>query len=418
LAARFFGFPGNDLGVIGVTGTDGKTTTSYLIDAMLRSNGIRTGLVGTISVRIGESVVEHDTRQTTPESLEVQRLLADMRSASVQWAVLEATSHALALYRLNDCPFDIGVITNVTREHLDFHGTVEAYRQAKAGLIRRVEAGNDRPYPRSIIANLDDEGARSIAATSSIPVTWFSASDPNAQLYASQVEVHSEGTRFLLGAGDTSVQINLKLIGGYNVFNALAAAGAGIALGLSVDEVRHGLEALPHVPGRMQRVVAGQPFGVIVDYAHSPASLEATIRLVRKVTTGKVIVVSGSAGERDTGKRPVQGRISAELAEFSIFTSEDPRFEDPDLIIQEIAAGAEQIGATEGSDYVVIENRREAIDKAIDMARPGDTVLLAGKGHETCMIYEDKRVPWNEAGEAMQALRRHGYKQQASELEG
>jgi UDP-N-acetylmuramoyl-L-alanyl-D-glutamate--2,6-diaminopimelate ligase len=332
-----------------------------------------------------------------------------MRGEQVDWAVLEATSHALALYRLNDVPFDIGVITNVTREHLDFHGSVEAYRAAKAQLIRRVESRTDRERPRAAVINLDDEGARAIGLTSSVPVTWFSTRDPSANIFADEVLVHAAGTTFQMTAGHTSAPVDLKLIGSYNVFNAMAAAGVGFALGLDFDAVTSGLESLEHVPGRMQRIACGQPFSVIVDYAHSPASLEETLNLVREVTKGRVIVVTGSAGERDRGKRPLQGKISAELSDLAIFTSEDPRFEDPETIIREIAEGAESAGARNGVDFFEIENRREAIATAIDYAQPGDTILLAGKGHETCMIYENERIPWNEAGEAIKALHRCGF---------
>jgi UDP-N-acetylmuramoyl-L-alanyl-D-glutamate--2,6-diaminopimelate ligase len=409
LAARYFEYPGDHLGVIGVTGTDGKTTTTYLIDAMLRANGSRTGLIGTVAIRIAERLIEHDTRQTTPESLEVQRLLTDMREESVNWAVLEATSHALALYRLNDVPFDIGVVTNVTREHLDFHGTVQSYRAAKAKLIQKVNARTVRPFPRAVIANLDDEGAREIATSGDVSVTWFSVLDNSAELFADQITVHARGTDFRLSYRGQSTMINLKLIGGYNVFNALAAAGVGVNTGLSLDAVKTGLEWLTHVPGRMQRIESGQPFSVIVDYAHSPASLEQTLELMRSVTEGRMIVVTGSAGERDRGKRPVQGRIAAELADLAIFTSEDPRFEDPDEIVRQIAAGALEIGATEGEQFLCVENRRDAIATAVARAQPGDSILLAGKGHETCMIYGDERVPWNEAAEARNALQRHGF---------
>lgn len=418
LSARFFDYPGDSLGVIGVTGTDGKTTTTYLIEALLRDAGFRTGLVGTVSIRVGDEVVEHDTRQTTPESLEIQRLLADMRDSKVDWAVLEATSHALALPRLNDCPFDIGVITNVTREHLDFHGSVGAYRAAKAQLIRRVESNLNRPYPRAAVVNLDDDGARTIGMSSSAPLSWFSTRDSSADIFAGEINVHAQGTRFRLSVGGESTVIDLKLIGGYNVLNAMAAAGVGHAIGLDLGAIRSGLESLPHVPGRMQRIAGGQPFNVIVDYAHSPASLQETLELVRSVTPGRVIVVSGSAGERDRGKRPIQGKVCVELADHAIFTSEDPRFEDPDAIIQEIAGGATSAGARAGSEFSMIENRREAIASAFAIAEPGDTVLLAGKGHETCMIYGDERIPWNEAAEAIGALRAAGLTEPILDSEG
>jgi UDP-N-acetylmuramoyl-L-alanyl-D-glutamate--2,6-diaminopimelate ligase len=409
LSACFFNYPGEKLGIIGVTGTDGKTTTSYLIDAMLRAKGMQTGLVGTIAVRIGDELLKHDTRQTTPESLEVQRLLADMRGASVDWSVLEATSHALALYRLNDVPFDIGVITNITREHLDFHGSVEEYRAAKARLIRRVESSVNRRFEPAVIANLDDPGAREVAATSTVPVTWFSTHDRSADLFADRIRVHTQGTSFRCFLGDSYVDVDLKLIGEYNVFNAMASIGAGMAAGLSFNEACRGVESLSNVPGRMQRVACGQPFNVIVDYAHSPASLEQTLRLVRQVTEGRVILVMGSAGERDRGKRPVQGRLAAELADFSVFTSEDARFEDPDMIIAEIAQGALDVGAREGVDFIRVEDRRTAIETAIGRAASGDAVLLTGKGHESSMIYGNERVPWDEELEARRALERLGF---------
>ena len=412
LAARFFGYPGASLKIVGVTGTDGKTTTGYLIEVMLRASGYRTGMLGTIAIRLGDQVIEHDSRQTTPESLEVQRLLADMRSARVDWAVLEATSHGLVLPRLDCCPFDIGVVTNITQEHLEFHGTIEAYRQAKARLLERVDAAANRPGPHGVVLNADDEGARSIAsAAGSAPVIWFSSRGADADLTATDIEIAGDGTRFRLETPTGAADVHLSLIGQFNVDNALAAAGVGHLIGLSPAEIAAGLGSLDGVPGRLRRVVAGQPFEVIVDYAHTPESLEKTLRLVRGLVSGRVIAVFGSAGERDRVKRPLQGRVGARFADIAIFTSEDPRCEDPEAIIAEIAAGAKAAGAVGGSDYLCIEDRRAAIRAAIERARPGDAVVLAGKGHERCMIYGVERRPWNEAGEAMSALREIGYGQ-------
>jgi UDP-N-acetylmuramoyl-L-alanyl-D-glutamate--2,6-diaminopimelate ligase len=410
LAAAFYDNPGDSLGVIGVTGTDGKTTTTYLIDAMLRAAGHTTGMIGTVAIRIADELVDHDTRQTTPESLDVQQLLAEMRASRVDWAVLEATSHALALYRLNCCPFDIGVVTNVTREHLDFHGDIEGYRAAKARLLQRVRDRDDRPYATGAVLNADDEGTLAIAhERGDVRTVWYSSRGPQVDLRAEAVEQHARGTRFRLRAGDDVATVDLKLIGLFNVENALAAAGVGRLLGLSLGQIAVGLGSLRSVPGRLQRVDAGQPFQVVVDYAHSPASLRLAIELVRNVTRGRVIAVFGSAGERDRGKRAVQGRVSAELADVSILTSEDPRFEDPMSIIDQIAGGAREIGAREGRDYYRIENRRLAIEQAFSLARPGDAVLLAGKGHEQCMIYGSQRRPWDETTEAREALAALGY---------
>jgi UDP-N-acetylmuramoyl-L-alanyl-D-glutamate--2,6-diaminopimelate ligase len=410
LAAAFYDYPADSLGVIGVTGTDGKTTTTYLIDAMLRAAGHTTGMIGTVAIRIADEIIDHDTRQTTPESLDVQQLLAEMRAARVDWAVLEATSHALALYRLHCCPFDIGVVTNVTREHLDFHGDIESYRAAKARLLQRVRDRADRPYTSGVVLNADDVGTLAIAPErGDVRTVWYSSRGSRADLQAEDVEQHAEGTRFRLRRGDDSAIVDLRLIGLFNVENALAAAGVGSLLGLSLDEIARGLGSLRAVPGRLQRIDAGQPFQVVVDYAHSPASLRLAIELLRNVTDGRVIAVFGSAGERDTGKRAVQGRVSAELADVSIFTSEDPRFEDPLVIIDQIADGAREVGVREGREFYRIEDRRLAIETALSLALPGDAVLLAGKGHEQCMIYGSQRRPWDETAEARGALAALGY---------
>ena len=411
VGARFYRDPGDAMGLIGVTGTDGKTTTSYLIDAILRAKGFRTGLIGTVAVRIADELTEHDMRQTTPESLEIQHFLAEMRDAEVNWAVLEATSHGLELHRLDTCPFDVGVVTNITLEHLELHGTVENYRRAKARLLERVAASAGRPYPRGVVLNRDDEGASSIASyAGSQRIVWFSMEDGGADVSASNVDLRADGTTFTLKLPDRSErQVTLNLVGRFNVENALAAAGATFVAGLTADEITRGLESLRAVPGRMVRIDRGQPFNVFVDYAHTPDSLEKILRLVRGMVPGRVIVVSGSAGERDRVKRPLQGDVCARLADLAIFTSEDPRFEDPDAIIEEIAAGALRAGKERGRDYLLIEDRKAAIEAAMDAAGPGDAIVLAGKGHEGCIIYGAERRPWDEVAEAEQALAHRGF---------
>ncbi len=410
VAERFYGSPGDSLGVIGVTGTDGKTTTTFLIDSILRKASLRTGMIGTVSVRIGDEITEHDTRQTTPESLEIQHLLSQMRSAGVDWAVLEATSHGLELHRLDTCPFDIAVVTNITHEHLDFHGTVEAYRRAKARLLESVATSTDRPYPRGVVLNRDDEGARSIAPfAGDIPIVWYGLECAECDLGASSIAVSAAGTRFTLTVDNARRDVHLRLIGTYNVYNALAAAGAAKLVGLSLDDIVDGLESLQSVPGRLARIDEGQPFGVFVDYAHTPDSIEKTLHLLRSFGAGRIVVVFGSAGERDRAKRAVQGAVAARLADFAVFTSEDPRFEDPELIISEIARGAIESGATEGKDFTCCEDRAQAIEIAFENAGPGDLVLLAGKGHEQCIIYGSERQPWDEASAARAALRSLGY---------
>ncbi|MCS7050768.1 MAG: UDP-N-acetylmuramoyl-L-alanyl-D-glutamate--2,6-diaminopimelate ligase [Thermomicrobium sp.] len=409
VAARFYEYPAMSLGLIGVTGTDGKTTTTFLIDALLRAAGYRTGLVGTIAIRIGEQFTQHDLRQTTPESLDIQHLLAQMRENDVQWGILEATSHGLVLHRLDHCPFDIAVVTNVTQEHLDFHGTIENYWSAKGKLLEFVRDRVERPYPRGIVLNADDEGARWLARfAGDVPILWYSARG-HASLSAEGLQLSTRGTVFRLRFADRVAQVNLQLIGPWNVDNALAAAGVGLLLGVPMDVIADGLGQLPSIPGRFSAVDCGQPFTVVIDYAHTPESFQRVLPLARELAHGRVIVVFGSAGQRDRIKRRLQGAIAARWADFAVLTSEDPRFEDPWLIIDEIAEGMRSAGALEGERYVRVEDRGAAIREAFRRARPGDIVLLLGKGHERCIIYGDERRPWDELSEAKRALHELGY---------
>ncbi len=409
LAARFYQFPAQSLGLVGVTGTDGKTTTTFLIESILRAAGYRTGLIGTVTIRIGDTCYQHDLRQTTPQSLDVQRLLAEMRAVDVDWAVLEATSHGLALHRLDHCPFDIAVVTNVTQEHLDFHGSIENYRRAKGKLLEFVRDRGNRPYPTGIVLNADDEGARSLAHfAGDAPILWYSVSG-QALLTADAIRVSTEGTTFRLRFKEQIANVTLQLVGPWNVENALAAAGVGLILGLPLDVIIRGLEELVSVPGRFTKVDCGQPFSVIVDYAHTPESFQRVLPLARQIAAGRVIVVFGSAGERDRIKRRLQGAITARWADFAILTSEDPRFENPWAIINDIAEGMRSAGAREGQHYLRIEDRRIAIREALQRAQPGDIVLLLGKGHEQCIIYGNERRPWDELAEARRALEDLGY---------
>lgn len=411
VAAEFFGHPSQDLCVIGVTGTDGKTTTSHLIEAMLRHAGRRTGLIGTVEVRIAGEVDLHESRQTTPESLVIQRILASMRDREVDTAILEATSHGLVMHRLDSCAFDVGVVTNITHEHLDFHGSVEAYREAKAMLLDNVARDKQRGRRGALVLNKDDEGARSIAAHGrGCEMLWYSM-DPasDAEFRASQIEFGTNGQQFTLHSPMGETRISLALPGRYNVANALAAATVGHALGLSLRQIAEGLESLDAVPGRMQAVDEGQPFSVIVDYAHTPDAIKSVLTVLRDATPGRLMVLFGSAGERDIDKRSIQGRVAIEYSDFAIFSSEDPRFEDPMVIIDAIADGAMQAGGRRGVDFECIEDRRTAIATILQAAKAGDVVVLAGKGHEKSMIYGSEKRPWDEAEVAADILRKLGY---------
>lgn len=403
VAAEHMGRPAQSMKVVGVTGTDGKTTTTCMLDHILRVEGRTTGLVGTVSVRIGDDVVDHETRQTTPESLDTQTYLARMRAEGVQVAILECTSHGLALHRLDGIPFAAAGVTNITHEHLEYHGTIAAYRRAKGILFDRVV----RPDGSAVI-NLHDEGARQMLDhAEGTQVITYSPSGGAADLSAADVRVDVQSTRCLVMNRGRRIPLAMPLLGAFNVENALCSIGLAEALGVASDAAIDALASMPPIPGRMASVDVGQPFTVIVDYAHTPESLQRVLRLVRELNpAGEIIVVFGSAGERDVQKRSIQGAVAAREANFSIFTSEDPRGEQPIAIIDDIANGAIAAGAIEGDDFLRVIDRREAIAAAFDRAKPGDCVLLAGKGHEQSIIVGKEKVPWDEATVARELLSR------------
>lgn len=412
VSAAFFNHPSRALNVIGITGTDGKTTTSYFIDAICRAAGEVTGMIGTVEVRTGTDSDMHSSRQTTPESLLIHQYLDRMRATGATTAIVEATSHGLMLHRLDYCEFDVAVITNITHEHLDFHGTVENYRAAKGQLLRFVSASRARGKRGLVVLNLDDRGAMSVAHLAhDCQVLTFSASGrQDAPVRATRHVQTSIGSSFELEIAGESRTVSINLPGGHNIQNAAAAAATGHALGHDIDTIARGLEFLRSVPGRMEVVDEGQPFAVLVDYAHSPEAMRGILTEARRSADGRVLVLFGSAGERDIEKRSLQGAIAAELADFSVFTSEDPRFEDPQAVIDAIAGGATGAGARLGVDFECIEDRRLAIEHLIDRAQPGDVVVLAGKGHERSMIYGNEFRPWNEAEVARTALRARGHR--------
>jgi len=402
IAAEYYGHPSKHLGVIGITGTDGKTTASYLVDHILRSANAKTGMIGTVAIRIGDREELHPSRQTTPESCDIQRYLRQMVDTSTTWAILEATSHGLAMHRLDHVRFDIAGVTNITREHLDFHGSVDNYRRAKAMLLECVAENSG-----VAVANADDAGSRAIEYfAAGATIIRYSATGADADLRALDVRATEVGSTFVLDAGPRGrAGCTLPLIGEFNIANALCAAGIAFGAGVELDAIANALASAPPVPGRMARVDTGQPFTVVVDYAHTPEAIEKVLALLRGLhPSGRVIAVFGSAGERDVEKRSLQGAIAARLADVSVITSEDPRFEDADGIIAQIAAGAELAGAEVGKTLFCRTDRRDAIRLAIDLARPGDCVLLAGKGHEGSMIWGREKRPWDEAAVARELL--------------
>jgi len=397
-ADAWFGRPSEKLRVIGITGTDGKTTSSVLAVELLRAGGRRPGLMGTVAVDIGDERTPNDDRNTTPESLELQELLAQMVSAGNDSVVMEATSHGLALERTRNCRFDVGVVTSVTSEHLEFHGSVEAYRAAKARLIEEA--------PLAIL-NTDDDAFTFFRSRARQRVMTYGI-DTDADLRATDLVADADGSRFTLVGPDWSGPISLPMPGRFNVSNALAALAISHAEGVGWEVAADALARTTGVPGRMERISAGQPFAVVVDYAHTADSLAKVLRMLRPVTRGRLIAVFGSAGERDPTKRPAMGRVSAELSDLTVVTDEDPRLEDPRIINEAIAAGARAAGATDAS-LVVIDDRREAIGHAIGLGREGDVILLAGKGHEASIFYGSEKRPWDDRVAAREALAAAGW---------
>jgi UDP-N-acetylmuramoyl-L-alanyl-D-glutamate--2,6-diaminopimelate ligase len=415
-AAWWYGDPSHELAVVGITGTDGKTTTSFLAIAALEAAGVRTGMTGTAATRIGRIQVANEAHATTPEAPELQRAIRAMVAAGDRAAVIETTSHGLALGRVDAIAYDVAILTNLTHEHLELHGTWEAYRDAKLRLFERLAARRAKPlgWPAAGIVNADDPSAGAfigVAQEAGARVLTY-GTDAAADIRATRVEEDQHRLRIAYDAPSGSAAVELRLVGRFNLHNALAVVALGEAVGLDPAAVRQGLAEVPVVPGRMERVEAGQPFGVIVDFAHSPASLQTVLDLLAPLAGargGGLITVFGSAGERDTAKRPIMGRIAGERARIVIVTDEDPRGEDRDAILDAIARGAEAAGKRRDHDLLVIADRRAAIDAAVERARPGDIVLLAGKGHERAIIGPDGPVPWDERAEAEGALRRAGY---------
>ena len=404
MSSTLYAHPSRDLVVIGVTGTDGKTTTTTMVQQMLLSAGRKVGSMSTVDIRVGDAVDPNDSRQTTLEALEVQEQLARMREAGLKYAVIETSSHGLALQRVVGVDYDVAVFTNIAHEHLDFHKTIEAYREAKAKLIDLTAGSSPKDVEKTAVLNRDDPSyAYLVNRPIARRITYGLQLD--ADLKADRVQTTPDGLRVEASTPVGPLSLRLALNGRWNAANALAAAAAGVAVGLTLDEIRQGLESYRGVSGRMERVDLGQPFSVIIDYAHTPQSLEKVLRELRPITRGKLIAVFGSAGDRDREKRPWMGEIAARLSDYAVFTNEDPREEDAMTIISEIAAGAEEVGWTEGAQYARIEDRRLGIAHAVRRARAGDTVLLAGKGHERSILIGRGRQPWDERAAAEAAIR-------------
>ena len=394
----FYGHPSGELALIGVTGTNGKTTTAFLIDAILRSSGRRTGLMGTIHYRVGDEVFEEP--RTTSEGPDLQRYLRRMANAGASHAVMEVSSHGLALGRLFGCEFQAAVFTNLTQDHLDFHGDMESYFQAKLRLFKEFAPANS-------IVNADDAYGRKIAAEARGDV-WTYALDAEADLGVENLSSSPAGMSFQMLTPAGSIRVETALIGSHNLSNILAASAACLSQGLTPEEVAAGVASLENIPGRFEKVDMGQPFLVVVDYAHTEDALARVLEFARPITEGRVLTLMGCGGDRDRKKRPLMAAAALRASDYVVMTSDNPRTEDPASILGEVESGADLIP---GSDerWCSILDRREAIRAIIAEAREGDTVVIAGKGHETYQILGTERTQFDDREEARTALRLAGY---------
>lgn len=403
LADCFYGHPSRKLRPVGVTGTNGKTTTTYLLERIWADNGVNAGVIGTIETRYGGRGFAMSG--TTPGVLELQQVLRDMVEAGVDRCVMEVSSHALEQGRVKGIGFRTAVFTNLTQDHLDYHRTMEAYEAAKGLLFARLgnEYGFGPEDRRCAVLNADDPAAERLARLTSAEIVTYGI-DRTADLRASDIETTASGTSFTLSTLHGEHRVRLRMVGKFNVYNALAALAAAYCEGIPLAAAVASLETVPGVPGRVEIVDEGQPFTVVVDYAHTPDGLDSVLRTVRQLTVGRLICVFGCGGDRDRSKRPKMGRVAAELADLLVVTSDNPRTEDPLAIMADIEAGLAAVVA-DPSSYAMVPDRRAAIEKAVEMAGPQDVVLIAGKGHETYQIIGGVRHAFDDRLAARAAIR-------------
>ncbi len=383
MAAAFYGHPASQMRFVGVTGTKGKTTTTYMIKSILEHAGMKVGLIGTTGNMIGD--VHIDSNYTTPDPIDLQRDLRAMADAGVQAVVMEVSAHAIDMHRLDGMVFEVGAYTNLSQDHLDYFGTMEKYFECKKrffmdGMVRNA------------VLNVDEETSAQVLRDLTIPHLTFGIAAA-ADLFARDIEITEDGVSFELKLqGMHTLPIQLRMTGMFNVYNAIAAASCAMVLGVSEADIHAGLEAIQNVPGRIEMLPTGTPYKVILDYAHAPDALDNILRTCRAFTRGRLIALFGCGGDRDQGKRPIMGRIGGELADLCILTSDNPRNEDPMLILAAIEEGIKETGCA----YVTIENRREAIRHALEIGRDGDVIVLCGKGHETYQETKGVKRPFDE----------------------
>ena len=401
LAAEYYGRPSRHLKLAGITGTDGKTTTTHMAEHVLQASGLMAGAMSTVSFTVSGSHTDNLSGQTTTEAPEVQAWLARMLEAGVAYAVLETTSHALVQERVRACDFDVAAFTNVGHDHLDYHATWEDYLESKARLIDLTANGADKGIEKTAVLNRDDRSYERLSRRP-IPRRWTYGLTTAADLHPLDLNVTGSGSRFRMMTPLGETEVNLHVPARFNIYNALCAAGVCLALGVPLDAVGAGLAGFEGVRGRLEPVDVGQDFRVFIDFAHSAGALASALAELRPFTSGRLIVVFGATARSDHD-RPGMGRAAADFADFFIITTDDPLDQDPVEIAREVQSGAE--GRAPGHDYEIVIDRRAAIRRAIEIARPGDCVLLAGKGHERSMRTAAGSEPWDERGEAEAAIK-------------
>jgi len=395
VASNFYGRPSHNMKVIGVTGTNGKTTTTHLIKAILEEAGLKTGLMGTLYAQVDDMTM--DFGHTTPEASEAEKFIEICRENKAQYVVMEVSSHALDLYRVECLDFNIAIFTNLTQDHLDYHNNMQEYRSTKIRLFDMIPSGKEN----FVVVNADDTYARDFIQAAHAKVYTYGLSD-NSDIKAKNVKIGLKGSKFTLCCKGSTVNIKVKLIGMFSIYNVLAAIAVGLGEGISLEIIKTALEKVKGVPGRFEQVDEGQDFTVVVDYAHTPDGLENILKTARQLTNNRIITVFGCGGDRDRGKRPLMGEVAARYSDFCVVTSDNPRSEDPQAIINDIVPGLDGV---KDSRYAIVVDRREAINHAIHLARPGDLLIIAGKGHETYQLVKDKVLDFDDRKVAREFLK-------------
>ena len=401
-AAAFYQHPAKKLRVIGVTGTNGKTTVAFMVKQILAAAGVNCGLIGTVRYEIGERMIP--AQRTTPEALDIQQMMAQMLRADCQACVMEVSSHALEQKRVCAVEFDVAIFTNLTQDHLDYHGTMENYFAAKKKLFAALADANKRA---GAVINLDDAFGARLSKETCVEAPLTFGLNQGAKIRATQIRLGPEATEMVIETPAETFSCRLPLIGRHNVYNALAAVGAGLVLKVGAHPIQTALNSMTPVPGRLENIPLGQPFGLFVDYAHTDDALRNVLTTLREITSGRLLLAFGCGGDRDAGKRPKMGQVAAQLADFTIITSDNPRRESPAEIAARIEEGYRSVRR---QGYRIELDRKRAIDEIVRLAKSGDTVLIAGKGHETCQEFEDTVIPFDDRIHARETLETLGWK--------